>query len=50
MLVDYVVTDMGFFDDYLEAAPRAKRMRGNGITTFLLHVAQCLNFRQKQLL
>ena len=40
MLVDYAVTDMGCFDDYLDAAPRAKTMRGNGITTFILHLPQ----------
>ena len=27
MLVDYEVTDMGFFDDYSDAVPRAKNMR-----------------------
>ena len=46
MLVDYAVTEMGFFDDYLDAAPRAKTVRVNCITTFLLHVAQCITFRQ----
>ena len=46
MLVDYAVTEMGCFDDYLDAAPRAKNMRGNGITTFILHVSQCINFLQ----
>ena len=40
MLVDYAVTDMGCFDDYSDAAPRARTMRGNGITTFILHVSQ----------
>ena len=44
MLVDYSVTEMGFFDDYLDAAPRAKTMRGNGIFTFLLNVSQCITF------
>ena len=39
VLVDYAVTEMGCFGDYSDAAPRAKTMRGNGITTFLLHVA-----------
>ena len=39
MLVDYAFTEMGCFDDYLNAAPRAKTMRGNGIPTFLFHVA-----------
>ena len=43
----YSVTDMGCFDDYSDAAPRAKTMRGNGITAFLLHVAQFITFRQK---
>ena len=46
MLVDYSVTEMGCFDDYLDAAPHIKAMRLNGITTFLLHVAQCITFRQ----
>ena len=46
MLVDYAGTDMGCFDDYLDAAPRAKNMRGNGITKFLLHVAQYITFHQ----
>ena len=46
MLLDYAVTEMGFFDDYSDAAPHAKNMRGNGITTFLLHVDQCITFRQ----
>ena len=45
-LVDPVVTEMGCFDDYLDAATRAKTMRGNGITTFLLHVAQCITFHK----
>ena len=49
MLVDYEVTEMGCFDYYLDAAPRAKTKRGNGITTFLLHVAQCNTFRQKNI-
>ena len=47
MQVEYAVTNMGCFDDYLDAAPRAKIMRGNGITTFLLHVYQCITFHQK---
>ena len=40
MLVDYEVTEMGSLDDYLDAAPQGKSMRVNGITTFLLYVAQ----------
>ena len=46
MLVDYSVTYMGCFYDYSDAATRAKTMRGNGITTFLLHVAQCITFHK----
>ena len=44
MLVDYAVIEMGFFNDYEDAAPHAKTMRVNGITTFILHVAQCITF------
>ena len=47
MLVEYAATEMGFFDDYLDADPNHKSIRGNGITTFLLHVAQCIIFNQK---
>ena len=39
MFVDYAVTEMGCFDDYSDAAPHAKTMRGDVITTFLLHVS-----------
>ena len=46
MLVDYEVTEMGCFDDDSDADTRAKTTRGNGITTFLLNVAQCITFRQ----
>ena len=46
MLVDYEFTDMGSFDDYLDAATCDKTMGENGITTFILHVAQCINFNQ----
>ena len=42
MLVDYEVTEMGSLDDYLDAAPKGKSIRVNGITTFLLHVSQCM--------
>ena len=48
-LVDYAVTDMGCFGDYLDDAPCDKNMRGNGITTFLLHITQCTTFRQTNL-
>ena len=33
---------MGFLDDYSDADPNHKSIRGNGITTFLFHVAQCI--------
>ena len=46
MLVDYTVTEMGCFDDYDDAAPHVKTMWGNGITTFPLHVDQCITFCQ----
>ena len=46
MLVDYSVTEMGSLDDYIIAAPKGKSMRGNVITTFILHVAQCIIFNQ----
>ena len=49
MLVDYSVTEIGCFDDYSDAAPRAKTMRGNGITTFILHISQCITFCQANL-
>ena len=47
MLVDYAVTEISCFDDYLDAAPWAKTIRGNGIITFILHFAQCITFHQK---
>ena len=40
---------MGCFDDYSDAAPRAKTMRGNGITTLVLHVDQCITFHLKKI-
>ena len=33
---------MGFLDDYSDADPNYKSIRGNGITTFLFHVSQCI--------
>ena len=50
MFVDYSVIEMVLFDDYLDAAPRAKKMRGNCITTFLLHFFQCITFHLKKVL
>ena len=35
---------MGCFNGYSDSAPRAKTMRVNGITTFLLNVYQCVTF------
>ena len=35
---------MGFLDDYSDADPNHKRVRGDGITTFLFHVSQCILF------
>ena len=47
-MVNYVVTDMGCFDDYSDAAPHAKTTRGNGITNFLLHIYQCIISNQTE--
>ena len=44
MLIEYAATEMGFLDDYSDADPNHKSIRGNGITTFLFHVAQCIIF------
>ena len=49
MLVNYAVIEMGCFDVCLDAAPRAKTMRGNGISTFLLYVAQCITSHQSNI-
>ena len=38
---------MGFLDDYLDDDPNHKSIRGNGITTLLLHVYQCIIFNKK---
>ena len=46
MLVDCAVIEMGCFDNYLDADTRSKTMRGNDITTFLLHISQFITFRQ----
>ena len=47
MLVEYADTEMGFLDGYSDADPNHKSIRGNGITTFLFHVAQCILFHLK---
>ena len=44
MLVEYAATEMGFLDNYSDADPNHKSIRGNVITTFLFHVAQCIIF------
>ena len=44
MLIEYAATEMGFLDDYSDADPNQKSIRGNGITTFLFRVAQCIIF------
>ena len=49
MLVDYSVTDMGCFYDYSDAATCSKTIRGNGITTFIFHVAQCITLLQTKI-
>ena len=35
---------MDLLDDYSDADTNHKSIRGNGITTFLFHVAQCIIF------
>ena len=44
MLIEYAATEMGFLDYYSDADPNHKIIRGNGITTFLFHVSQCIIF------
>ena len=46
MLIEYAATGVGFLDDYSDADPNHKSIRGNGITTFLFHIAQCIIFNQ----
>ena len=46
MLFEYAATEKGLLDDSSGADPNHKSMRGNGITTFLLNVAQCIIFNQ----
>ena len=42
MLAEYAATEIGSLDDYSDSAPKGKIIRENSITTFLLHVAQCI--------
>ena len=44
MLIEYAATEMGFLDDYSDADPNHKSIRGNGITTFILNVDQYILF------
>ena len=44
MLVEYAATEMGFLDDYSDADPNHNSIRGNGITTYIFHVSQCIIF------
>ena len=44
MLVEYAATEMGFHDDDSDADTNHRSIRGNGITTFLFHIAQCIIF------
>ena len=46
MLVDYAATEMGSIDEYSDAAPQGKIMRGNVITK-KNHVAQYIIFNLK---
>ena len=48
MLVEYADTEMGFLNDYSDDDPNHKSIRGNGFTTFHLHVSQC-RFLQNQI-
>ena len=44
MLVEYAATEKGFLDNYSDADPNQKSIRGNSITKFLFHVSQCIIF------
>ena len=46
-LIKYAATEMGFLDDYSDADPNHKSIRGNVITAFLFHVAQCIILNPK---
>ena len=49
MLNEYAASYMGFLHDYSDDDPNHKSIRGNGNTTFILHVAQCIISGQKYL-
>ena len=44
MLIKYAAIEIGFLDNYANADPNHKRIRVNGITSYLFHVAQCIVF------
>ena len=44
MLIEYGAKQMSFLDDYSDADPNHKIIRGNFITTFLFHVPKCILF------
>ena len=46
MLVEYAATEMVYLDDFYDADPNHKSFRENCITTFFLHVSQCIIFNQ----
>ena len=46
MLVEYAATEMDFLNNYSDTDPNHKIIKGNDITTFILHVAQCIIFNQ----
>ena len=46
MLVEYEAIEMGLLDDYSDADTNQKSIRGNGITTFILHLAECIILNQ----
>eukprot|EP00978_Attheya_sp_CCMP212_P047473 scaffold421387_cov78-Attheya_sp.AAC.1 len=48
MLVDYAGTEDGCLDYYSDAASNGKTIRGLGLATLSLHVAQCLAFQQTE--
>ena len=48
MLIDCAVIEMGCSNDYSDAVPRVKTIRGNVITNFLLHVDQSITFNQTE--
>ena len=48
MLVDYVVTEMGYFDDYSDAIPHAKKKRGEMVLIPLFYTLPNVSLSIKQ--